>query len=62
MNRAVGVAKMQLIDKWTFLGIPGVILVSCFALTVAIWAMIPESAEGPRYSGAGQAVMWYFFA
>ncbi len=63
MNRALGVAKMQLINKWTFLGIPAVILVSAFALTVAIWAMLPDSAgEGVKYSGAGQAVLWYFFA
>jgi len=53
---------MQLINKWTFLGIPAAILVSSFALTLAIWAMIPDTAEGAKYSGAGQAVMWYFFA
>lgn len=62
MNRVVGVVRMQLINKWTFLGIPGVILGSSFALTLAIWAMIPDTAEGAKYSGAGQAVMWYFFA
>ena len=60
-HRSLGVARMQLINKWTFLGIPAVILVASFALTVAIWAMIPDSA-GVKYSGAGQAVMWYFFA
>lgn len=52
---------MQLINKWTFLGIPAVILVASFALTLAIWAIIPNSV-GVKYSGAGQAVMWYFFA
>lgn len=63
MNRALGVAKMQLINKWTFLGIPAIILGSAFALTLAIWAMLPASAvTGIKYSGAGQAVMWYFFA
>ncbi|WP_181034317.1 hypothetical protein [Arthrobacter sp. GMC3] len=62
MNRAVAVARMQLINKWTFLGIPALILLSSFALTLAIWAMIPDTAEGAKYSGAGQAVMWYFFA
>ena len=36
------------------------ILVSSFVLTLAIWAMIPDSV-GAKYSGAGQAVMWYFF-
>ena len=60
-NRALGVARMQLINKWTFLGIPALILVVSFALTLAIWAMIPNSV-GEKYSGAGQAVMWYFFA
>lgn len=61
-HRAWAVARMQLINKWTFLGIPAVILVASFALTLAIWAMIPDSATGPKYSGAGQAIMWYFFA
>lgn len=62
MNRALGVARMQMINKWTFLGIPGVILAASFGLTLAIWAMIPASAIGPKYSGASQAVLWYFFA
>lgn len=53
---------MQLINKWTFLGLPAVILISSFGLTLAIWAMIPDTGTGPMYSGAGQAVMWYFFA
>ncbi|RAN72648.1 hypothetical protein B5P43_32485 [Bacillus sp. SRB_336] len=52
---------MQLINKWTFLGTPGVILASSFAVSLAIWALIPNSV-GVKYSGAGQAVMWYFFA
>lgn len=59
MNRAVGVAKMQLINKWTFLGIPAVIIAASFLLTLAIWAMIPPTGV-KVYSGAGQAVMWYF--
>lgn len=60
MNRAVGVAKMQLINKWTFLGIPAVIIVLAFLLSLGIWALIPNTVE-VKYSGAGQAVMWYFF-
>ncbi|GAA4363157.1 hypothetical protein [Paeniglutamicibacter cryotolerans] len=61
MNRAVNVARMQLINKWTFLGIPGLILASSTLLTFAIWAVIPDEV-GTKYSGAGQAVMWYFLA
>ena len=52
---------MQLLNKWTFLGIPAVILAFSFLLTYLIWALLPEGA-GVRYSGAGQAVMWYFLA
>lgn len=63
MSRVIKVAQMQLINKWTFLGIPMVILVGSTAITFAIWALLPASArEGTLYSGSGQAVMWYFLA
>ncbi|GAA1860574.1 hypothetical protein GCM10009715_05000 [Paeniglutamicibacter psychrophenolicus] len=63
MNRVVKVARMQLINKWSFLGIPMVILVASTLMTFAIWALLPASArEGTLYSGSGQAVMWYFLA
>jgi hypothetical protein len=61
MNRAVNVARMQLINKWTYLGVPAIIMVSAFLITYAIWAIIPQSGEA-LYSGASQAVMWYFLA
>lgn len=61
MNRVINVARMQLINKWTFLGIPAIIMLSAFLITLAIWAMIPASGE-TFYSGASQAVMWYFLA
>ncbi|MDO5751871.1 hypothetical protein [Arthrobacter sp.] len=60
MNRAMAVARMQLINKWTFLGIPAVIIGGSFLLSLVIFALIPNSV-GVKYSGAGQAVMWYFF-
>ncbi len=63
MNRVIKVARMQLINKWTFLGIPMAILLGSTLLTFAIWAMLPPGArEGTLYSGSGQAVMWYFLA
>lgn len=61
MNRVVNIARMQLINKWTFLGIPAIIIVGSFLVTLAIWAMIPASGE-TFYSGSAQAVMWYFLA
>lgn len=60
MSRVMNVARMQLINKWTFLGIPMVILVGSTALTIAIWAMIPKG--GILVSGSSQAVVWYFLA
>lgn len=59
-HRALGVARMQLINRWTFLGIPAVIIAGSFLFSVVIWALIPDTVE-VKYSGAGQAVMWYFF-
>ena len=40
MSRIVNVARMQLINKWTFLGIPMVILVASTTFTIAIWAIV----------------------
>lgn len=63
MSKILNVARMQLINKWTFLGIPMIILVSSTALTIGIWAMIPkDGGDITLVSGAGQAVMWYFLA
>lgn len=60
MNRAVAVAKMHLLSRWTFIGIPAVIIAGSFLLSLAIWSLIPDTVQ-TKYSGAGQAVMWYFF-
>lgn len=60
MNRVLKVMRMQLMNRWIFIGIPLIILAGSFALTLIIWGMFP--AEGNRYSGGSQAVMWYFFA
>lgn len=60
MNRIVNVMRMQLINRWTFIGIPAVILVASFALSWVIWSLVPY--EGAKYSGGSQAIMWYFLA
>ncbi|MFJ6416954.1 hypothetical protein [Paeniglutamicibacter sp. NPDC091659] len=63
MSRIVNVARMQLINKWTFLGIPMVILVASTTFTLAIWAIVSRnSSDAVLFSGSGQAVMWYFLA
>lgn len=63
MNRIIKVARMQLINKWTFIGIPLWILVSAFLVTMAIWGLVRKAgAEEVLYSGGAQAPMWYFLA
>ncbi|WP_426003177.1 hypothetical protein ACPFL9_13110 [Paenarthrobacter sp. NyZ202] len=58
MSRAVAVARMQLINKWTFLGWPVVILAAAFLMSLAIFALIPVAEN--KYGGGSQAPMWYF--
>jgi len=60
MNRVLAVSRMQLINKWTFLGIPAVILGGAFALCLALFAII---STGTKISGGAPfAPLWYFFA
>ncbi|MFJ5108240.1 MULTISPECIES: hypothetical protein [unclassified Glutamicibacter] len=63
MNRIIKVARMQLINKATFIGIPLMILCASFLFTLAIWWLVRRngSDEG-LYSGGAQAPMWYFLA
>ena len=61
MNRPLAVARMQLLNKWIFLGIPAIILVSSTLIALAIIAVIPDSGA-PKMAFSGQAVMWYFLA
>lgn len=60
MNRAIKVARLQLANKWTLIGVPLVILGACLVVSLAIFALIPSGSE--KFSGAGQAPLWYFFA
>lgn len=62
MNRALAVARMQLLNKWIYLGIPGIILASSTLLALAILAIIPNDGGGVRMAFSGQAVLWYFLA
>lgn len=59
MNRVTNVMRMQLTNRWIFIGIPLIIVAASFLLTLVIWSFVPEQG---RYSGGAQAVMWYFFA
>ncbi|MCW4466570.1 hypothetical protein OK351_13810 [Glutamicibacter sp. MNS18] len=64
MNRIIKVARMQLINKWTFIGIPLLILGGAFIFTMAIFWLVRRAGgdEAVMYSGGAQAPMWYFLA
>lgn len=64
MNRVIKVARMQLINKGTFIGIPLIILGGAFLFTLAIWWLFWRNgnSDGTMYGGGAQAPMWYFLA
>lgn len=59
MNRVVTVARMQFVNKYTFVWLPLIILGTTLVLSIAIFAMIPYG--GAKYGGGSQAPIWYFF-
>src|SRR4029453_10995622 len=58
MSRTLAVARMQLINKWTYIGWPLTILAAAFLMSLAIFALIPVT-EG-KNGGGSQAPLWYF--
>jgi hypothetical protein len=59
-HRIGRVVRMQLINRQTFIWVPLIILGGSFVLSLAIFAIIP--VDEPKYGGASQAPLWYFFA
>ncbi|MEB7505670.1 hypothetical protein [Arthrobacter koreensis] len=62
MNRALAVARMQMVNKWVYLGVPGIVLGASTLLALAILALIPNNDGATRLAFSGQALMWYFLA
>lgn len=60
MNRTLKVVRMQFVNRYTFVWLPLIILASSWAMSVAIFALIPY--DGAKYGGGSQAPIWYFFA
>ena len=58
MSRVVAVARMQLINKWAYVGTPLLVLGGALALSLAIYAMVPT--DEVKYGGGSQAPFWYF--
>lgn len=57
-SRIWGIVRIQYLNRYTFVGIPLLILVSAVVISIAIYAMI--GADSPMYGGAVQAPLWYF--
>lgn len=60
MTGLVRVVRLQLVNKQTFVWMPLVVLVGVVGLSIGVFALIPY--DGVKYSGAGQAPLWYMFA
>ncbi|WP_353114911.1 hypothetical protein [Microbacterium sp.] len=60
MSRIANVVRLHLINRQTFIWMPLIILFGALALSILVFALIPY--PGPKYGGAGQAPLWYFFA
>jgi hypothetical protein len=57
-SRIWGIVRIQYLNRYTFVGIPLIILASAVVVSIAIYAMI--GADSPMYGGAVQAPLWYF--
>lgn len=58
--RTLNVIRLQMINRETFIWTPLIILAGATLLSILVYAMIP--VDTPKYGGAGQAPLWYFFA
>lgn len=59
MSRIVKVARMQMLNRNTFIGVPLIVLGGAFALALVIIAMIPTD-EFKFAGGAPFAPIWYY--
>ncbi|QIN30239.1 hypothetical protein [Brevibacterium luteolum] len=57
-ERIVNVIRLQFVNRQPFLWVPLMVFGFAIALSLVIYAIIPES--GPKYGGASQAPMWSF--
>ncbi|WP_396655983.1 hypothetical protein [Microbacterium sp.] len=65
MNRTLAVARMQLVNKQTFIWVPLLIIAGAFVVSWLIYFIITSAmgdapARGQGFNGASQAALWYF--
>lgn len=60
-SRTIGVVRMQLVNRQTYLWVPMIVLAGAFAITLATYGIIAGAGvTGPMYGGGAQAPLWYF--
>jgi len=59
-SRTWNVVRLQLINAQSFVWVPLLILGGALVICLIIFAMIPT--DEPKFTGAVQSPMWYFFA
>ncbi|MDD7960956.1 hypothetical protein [Microbacterium thalli] len=63
MNRTFNVARMQLVNKQTFVWVPALVLGGALVINLAVYAILRSSGvpdDTPMYGGGAQAPLWYF--
>ncbi|KAA9089330.1 hypothetical protein [Microbacterium radiodurans] len=63
MNRTLNVARMQLVNRQTFVWVPLLILVGAYLITLALFVVLRATVvdgDGPMIAGSAQAPLWYF--
>lgn len=60
MNRALKVARMQLINKQTFVWVPLLVIGAAFVISWLIFAILRLPSDASAFNGAAQAPLWYF--
>lgn len=59
MNRIAGVARLQLKDKWSWIFLPWVIVLSSFAVNLIVFASVGSEQE--NYTGGVASIFIYLF-
>jgi hypothetical protein len=61
MNRTLNVVRMQLVNRYTYIWVPMLVLTGALLITLAIYAIIYNAGvRSPMYGGGAQAPLWYF--
>ena len=58
MNYVSKVMRLQLVNRWTFIGVPLMVLGGSLLIVILLGLVIPN--DGVMITGAAQAPLWYF--